>query len=193
MKKFLLIILSLYLSAFNCVLAQDFNTPVPDYNDEVTLSGPDTKYTIATNLLFDAFDVAEVSVPVDFLQDKKSVPIFKLSKNGNYLQKIKIPNAKITEYTNGTYDIRFKDIPHAIFNYDQNGDLQYFVLINNNEKVPFASYHYNADGKIINVEIKPDRYHSYIYNLDGILVKYTIYDKVYRADGKICLRKKSSF
>ncbi len=193
MKKIFLIILSLYLTAFNCVSAQVFEEPVPDATDEVTTSGPDTKYTLATDLLFDSFDVAEITVPVDFIQDKKVVPIYKVSKNGNYLQKIKIPNAKITEYTNGSYDIRFKDIPHTIFNYDKNGDLQYFVLINNNEKIPFTSYHYNTDGKIIRVEIKPQRYHSYIYNLEGILVKYVYYDKVYTVDGKVCLRKKSPF
>ena len=193
MKKLVVLIFSLLF--FGCsVLADDkYNTPIPAADDEVTTSGPDTKYSQATQMRFDAFQDAETDLSFDIPEDRKIVKIYQLSKNETYLQKVKIPNAKIIEYTNGTYDIKFKDSPYMIYNYDKEGVLQEISTKTNKGKVPYFTYHYDATGHIKAVEIKPDYYRSYIYDLNGVLIKYVIDNKTYLPNGKLILRRKSNF
>lgn len=190
MKKFYVILLAIMLLYPAKVFAEDFLTPVPAEEDEVSQSGPDTKYSLVTDLRFDAFQNAEINVPVDFLQSKKILKLYELSPSKTYLKRVKILNAKITEYTNGSFDVRFKDIPDVIFSYNIDGELQSFAKMTNKGKIPFISYHYDTEGTIIALEVKADRYRSYIYGLDGVLEKYRVDDKVYSANGKMILRKK---
>ena len=193
MKKiFLFIIISVFTTLSALAVENNFDTPVPSADDEVTYSGPDTKFTTATQMRYDAFENAETVVVPDFSEDKKFVPIYKLSKNQDYLQRIKIINAKVTEFTNGTYFIKFKDTPFTIFYYNKDGSLNSFAKITNKGKVPFSTYIYDIDGNLSAIEIKPQRYRSYVYDLNGVLLKYSIDDKVYAPNGKMLLRKKSA-
>jgi len=193
MKKFIIILLSaIVVNSTAIVMADEFSVPVPT-EDSVVQSGPDTKYSLVTKLRFDAFQDAELTVPTSFLADKMSVKIYKLSPKKTYLQKVKIPNTKLIEYTNGSYDIKFKDVPDIVFSYDKNGDLQSFAKYTNKGKIPFISYHYDTTGTIIAIEVKADRYRSFEYGLDGVLTKYKIDDKVYSANGKMILRRKNPF
>ena len=191
MKNFWVLIIIAFLSSLSAFALDDFETPVPSYDDEVTSSGPNTKFSLATQMRFDAFQDAETSLNIDIPDDRKIVKIYKLSKNETYLQKVKIPNAKIIEYTNGSYDIKFKDSPFFVFNYNKYGELQGLEKITNKAKIPYFIYHYDTLGNIAEVEIKPDRYRSYIYDLDGVLTKFIIDDKMFSNKGKIIRRKKS--
>lgn len=192
MKKFIVTLLSVFLINSASVMADEFSVPVPT-EDDVIQSGPDTKYSLVTKLRFDAFQDAELTVPTSILADKMSVKIYKLAPKKTYLEKVKIPNAKIIEYTNGSYDIKFKEVSDVIFSYDRNGDLQSFAKYTNNGKIPFITYHYDTTGTIIGIEVKADRYRSFEYGLDGVLTKYKIDDKVYSANGKMLLRRKNPF
>lgn len=193
MKKIFVLIISFLFFACSVNAAQEYNTPIPAEDDEVTSSGPDTKYSLATEMRFNAFDEAEEILDIDIPEERQNVQIYKLSQNENYIQKIKIPNTKLIEYTNGSYDIIYKDTPFVVFRYDKDGVLQSISKITNKGKAPFFVYHYNVDKKIQEIEIQPDRYHSYVYNLDGILTKYIIDKKVYAVNGKMILRRKSNF
>ena len=177
---------------FNGVCAQeDYDAPVPDSSDEVTSSGPDTKLSIATQMRYDAFKNAQINVPVDFPEDKMAVQLYKLSPDGTYMRRVKIKDAKVIEYTNGTFDIKFKDTKDKIFKYDKKGNLIGFSIIENNGKIPFVTYHYDAEGQLSSIEIQPHYYYSYVYDLDGLLSEYKVDNKVYNAAGKLIRRKKS--
>lgn len=193
MKKFLAILFSFLFLNCSAFAVEGFDIPLPEESDDVTTSGPDTKFSTATQMRFDAFQNIEVNSLYFVPEERRFVQIYKLSDNEKYLQKVKIPNAKIIEYTNGSFDIKFKDTPDMIFSYDKDGNLQEFSEITNKAKVPFTTYHYDAEGQINAVEIKPDRYNSYTYDMNGLLMKYTSYDKVYAPNGKLILRRKSSF
>ncbi|MCR5260411.1 MAG: hypothetical protein K6C94_01085 [Candidatus Gastranaerophilales bacterium] len=193
MKKLFLLIFSLFFMSCAAFADGQFDVPLPDAKDEVTTSGPDTKFTLASQMRFDAFENAENQLAIDVPEERKVVPIYRLSQNEKYLEKIKIPNAKIIEYTNGTYDIKFKDTPNVIYNYDKTGNLNEVITQTNKAKVPFASYHYDVLGQIKAIEVKPDFYHSYVYDLEGVLQKYVIYDKVYLPNGKLVLKRKTNF
>ena len=189
MKKVFLISATFFIS-LSSAFAVGFETPIPAEDDDVTLSGPSTKYSLATQMRVDAFQNAEISISFDIPENRKKVQLYKPSKTNDYLQKVKIPNAKVIEYTNGSFDIKFKDSPFVIYTYDKNGDLQEFAKITNKGKIPFTSYHYDVNGQIKNIEIKPQYYRSYIYDLNGLLIKYCIDDKVYSSNGKLLRRKK---
>ncbi len=191
MKKFLMAALILILTATTAFAAEDYLTPIPSEDDEVTSSGPDTKFSVATQMRYDAFQNAEVSVPCDFPEDKKLVKIYKIAPNKDYLQRVKIPNAKVIEYTNNNYDIKYKEIPNKLFCYDKDGNLTEFAIITNNGKIPFTTYFYDLEGQITKIEIKPERYRSYVYGLDGILMQYRVDDKTFGPDKKMLRRKKS--
>lgn len=204
MKKLLVLVFSLILSVTTCVAKNtfdapvpkdsgEFNAPIPAEDDEVTQSGPNTKFTLTTQMRYDAFQNAEVTSSFTVPEDKMNVKIFQLSKTQDYLQKVKIPNAKIIEYTNGSYDIKFKDFADTIFSYDKNGDLIEFSQVTNKGKVPFVLYHYDKESRLINIEIKSERYRSYVYDLNGLLVKIHVDDKVYAPNGKMLFRKKGLF
>lgn len=204
MKKLLVLVFSLILSVttgvakniFDTPVPEDtgeFNAPIPAEDDEVTQSGPNTKLSLATQMRYDAFQNAEVTSSFTVPEDKMNVKIFQPSKTQDYLQKVKISNAKIIEYTNGSYDIKFKDFADMIFSYDKNGDLIEFSKVTNKGKVPFVIYHYDKESQLINIEIKPERYRSYVYDLNGLLVKFHVDDKVYAPNGKMLLRKKGLF
>ncbi len=172
-------------------LDENFSEPVPSPDDEVSSSGPDTKLSLITQMRLTAFQNAKVSLSPDLPEDRKSVKLYKLSSDGTYLRRVKIKDAKVLEYTNGFFDIKYKDTKDKIFNYNKNGDLIGFELIDNNGKVPFTTYHYDADGNISKIEIHPLYYYSYIYNLDGLLCEYKIDNKIYDITGKLIRRKKS--
>lgn len=193
MKKIFVLIISFLFAGCPFAMAAEYETPVPAATDEVTTSGPDTKYTLATEMRFEAFDQAEETLDITIPDDRLVVQLYKLSKNENYLQKVKIPNAKVIEYTNGSFDIKFKDTPEFIYRYDKDGILQSVSKVTNKGKAPFFVYHYNLDNKITEIEIQPDRYRSYVYNLDGVLTKYIIDKKVYAPNGKMLLRRKNNF
>lgn len=193
MKKVLFLTLLSFLLGCSVFAAGQFDVPVPAPDDEVTTSGPDTKFSLVTQMRYDAFENLESQLTVEIPEDRKVVAIFKLSQNEKYVEKIKIPNTKIIEYTNGTYDIKFKDTPYVIYNYDKQGNLQEVIVQTNKAKVPFVSYHYDTYGQIKAVEVKPDFYHSYIYDLNGVLLKYVVYNKVYLPNGKLVLKRKSNF
>lgn len=189
-KLFITVLLFLFSSCF-AVAKEDFVTPIPAQDDEVTTSGPDTKFSLATQMRYDAFQEIEIEVPVDLPEERLSVKLYELSADGTYAKRIKIPNAKVYQYTNDTFEIKYKDIPDKIFKYDKNGELTGFVVILNKGKVPSVSYHYDADGQIEFVEIKPVYYNSYVYGLDGFLVEHKVDNKVYDPQGKLIRRKKT--
>lgn len=191
MQKLLFLILFFILSLPAFSIQEDYMAPVPSPEDEVTTSGPDTKFSMATQMRYEAFKEAEINLPVDFIQDRKTVKLYTLSPDGTYMCRLKIPDAKVSEYTNGTFDIKFKDTADKIFKYDKEGNLIGFAVIKNKGKIPFVTYHYDVEGQILQIEIKPQYFRSYVYNLDGLLAEYRIDDKVYNASGKLIRRKKS--
>lgn len=191
-KLFLLIFTFLFITtAANAV--DDFNAPVPAYDDEVTNSGPNTKISQSTQMRFDAFQEAPEFLDYQIPEDRKVLKLYMLSDNQEYLQKVKIHNAKVIEYTNGSYDIKFKDTPFTVFNYDKDGVLQNVIKITNKAKAPCYAYYYNVNGHIQAIEIRPEKYRAYLYDLEGILTKYLVDDKVYAPNGKLILRRKSCF
>lgn len=191
MKKILTLILSLFIFACSAMASGDYSAPVPSSDDEVTTSGPNTKFSQVTQMRYDAFKDVEVTVDIDIPEERKNIQFYTLSKDGTYLRRVKVPNAKVSEYTNGTFDVVFKDTKDVIFKYNKKGALMGFALIKNDGKIPFVMYHYDNEGKIYQIELKPRYFYSYVYGLDGLLVEYKVDDKTYNNCGKLIKRKKS--
>jgi len=189
MKKILyLIIFFVFTSA---AFADDkFDTPVPDAADEVTTSGPDTKFTELSQLRYKAFEEVFVRITPDIDESKKSVKLYVLSDDGKSIYRAKLPNTKIVQYTNDTYSIKFKNDPEHVYYYNKDGELTSFVHIAKKTKVPYYAYHYSPEGELLQIELKPDRYHSYFYGLDGLLIKYADYDDFYDMSRKLIYRKR---
>lgn len=189
MKKLLYFILFFVLSS-PAFAVEDFAAPIPDAADEVTTSGPDTKFTELTQLRFKAFEEAVINVPPSVDESKKFVKLYVLSDDGKSIHRVKIPNAKIVQYTNGTYSIKYKSDPNILYFYNKDGELTDYVNIPLKGKVPYYAYYYNINGILQQIEVKPDRYHSYFYGLDGMLIKYANYDDFYDMAGKLIYRKR---
>lgn len=185
MRKILLTALFLMLSV-SAVRAADFDVPVPA---EEEMAGPDPKFTTATQMRFDAFQDVVEEVDPSIFNDKRHYDLYVLKEDKNYLVKVKNKDVKVKEYTNGCFDLRYKDIQNTIFCYDKFGDLQYYATVSNNGKVPFVTYYYDVNGVISLIEVQPDRYYSCVYDLRGLLVRYCRDNKWYSSDGKI-IRKK---
>jgi len=189
MKNFLCLILFFAISSA-VFAAENFNTPVPDATDEVTTSGPDTKFTELTQLRYKAFEEAEINITPSVDESKKFVKLYVLSDDGKSIHRTKMRDAKIVQYTNDTYSIRFKNDPDIVYYYNKDGELTDYANIPSKGKVPYYAYYYNIDGVLQQIEIKPDRYHSYFYGLDGLLIKYANYDDYYNGAGKLIYRKR---
>lgn len=185
MKKFLLTALFLMLSVTS-VQAVDFDVPIPE---EEQAAGPEPKFTMSTQMRFDAFQDVVEEVDVALFNDKRHFDLYKLADDKDYLVKVKTKNVKVKEYTNGCFDLQYKDIPDTIFCYDKFGDLQYYATYTNKGKTPFITYYYDVNGVISLIEIQPDRYYSCVYDLQGLLVRYCNNNKWYSPEGKI-IRKK---
>lgn len=169
---------------------EDFSAPVPDANDEVTSSGPNTKFTDLSLLRYKAFENALTQVPPTIEEDKKVFKLYVLSDDEKSIRRARVPNARITQYTNDTYSIKYKNEPDTIYSYNKDGELDTIIQIAEKTKTSYYAYHYDADGKLKQIEVKPDRYHIYIYGLDGLLVKYVNYDDFYDASGKFLYKKR---
>jgi hypothetical protein len=171
------------------VVAVDFDTPVPNEEEEVS-AGPVPKFTTATQMRFDAFQDVVEEVNMNSFSDKMHLDLYSLNDKKNFLVRKKLDNAKIIEYTNGCFDVKFKNIPNTIFCYDKFGDLQYYATYTNSGKVPFTTYYYDKNGIISLIEIKPDRYYSCVYDLYGLLVRYCTNNRWYSPDNNIIRKKK---
>lgn len=190
MKK-LFLLLFLFFNIISTGYAENevFDTPVPSEFDEVTKSGPDTKFSLSTQMRFDSFQDAEINADTSILEGKTNVPLYVPVENKNYLQRVKIKKAKIKEYTNGSYEIRYKDTPNTIFYYNKDGSISSFAIYTD-KKIPYTKYHYNLDGVIQEIEIVPDYYRSYVYGLDGVLLRYSVDGKYYLPNGKMIQKTK---
>lgn len=191
MKKIIIVIFSLFIFTCSAMASGDYSAPVPSADDEVTTSGPNTKFSQVTQMRYDAFKDVEVTVDIDIPEERKNIQFYALSKDGAYLRRVKLQNAKVSEFTNGTFEVVFKNTKDTIFKYNKQGELTGFALIKNDGKIPFVTYHYDNEGKICLIEVKPRYFYSYVYGLDGLLVEYKIDDKTYNNCGQLIKRKKS--
>lgn len=203
MKKIFTTVLFLLVSGSMAIAASDFappvptsdstdySAPIPDADDDVTSSGPNTKFSVVTQMRYDAFQNAQVSVSPDYAKDKKNVKIFVPDLDNHTMKSVKVPNAKVCKYSNGTYSIKFKDTPDSVFYYELSGDLTGFGIITNKSKVPYVVYHYDTDGRITSIEICPERSRSYTYGLDGLLLESRIDDNFYNAKNKLIKKRKT--
>ena len=192
MKKLLYLILFFALSS-PAFAAEDFTAPVPDATDEVTTSGPNTKLTELTQLRYKAFEEALTNKAPAFDESKKNVKLYVLSDDGKAIHRAKLPDTKIVQYTNDTYSIRFKNDPDIVYYYNKDGEMTYYTQIAKKTKIPYYAYYYNPEGVLQQIEVKPDRYHSYFYGLDGLLIKFADYDDYYNMAGKLIYRKRPIF
>lgn len=202
MKKIFAAFLFLLVSTSVAVAADDFAPPVPkdspDYlapvpseDDEVTKSGPNTKFSVVTQMRYDAFQNAQITVSPQYAEDKKNVKIFVADTDNNVMKSVKVPNAKITKYSDGTYSIKFKDTPDSVFFYELSGDLTGFGIITNKGKLPYVIYHYDPEGTITAIEICPERSRSYTYGLDGLIKEYRLDDNFYNSKNKLIKKRKT--
>lgn len=202
MKKIFAAFLFLLVSTSVAVGADDFAPPVPkdspDYlapvpseDDEVTKSGPNTKFSVVTQMRYDAFQNAQITVSPQYAEDKKNVKIFVADTDNNVMKSVKVPNAKITKYSDGTYSIKFKDTPDSVFFYELSGDLTGFGIITNKGKLPYVIYHYDTEGTITAIEICPERSRSYTYGLDGLIKEYRLDDNFYNSKNKLIKKRKT--
>ena len=202
MKKIFAAFLFLFVSTSVAVAADDFAPPVPkdspDYlapvpseDDEVTKSGPNTKFSVVTQMRYDAFQNAQITVSPQYAENKKNVKIFVADTDNNVMKSVKVPNAKITKYSDGTYSIKFKDTPDSVFFYELSGDLMGFGIITNKGKLPYVIYHYDTEGTITAIEICPERSRSYTYGLDGLIKEYRLDDNFYNSKNKLIKKRKT--
>lgn len=202
MKKIFAAFLFLLVSTSVAVAADDFAPPVPkdspDYlapvpseDDEVTKSGPNTKFSVVTQMRYDAFQNAQITVSPQYAENKKNVKIFVADTDNNVMKSVKVPNAKITKYSDGTYSIKFKDTPDSVFFYELSGDLTCFGIITNKGKLPYVIYHYDTEGTITAIEICPERSRSYTYGLDGLIKEYRLDDNFYNSKNKLIKKRKT--
>lgn len=169
----------------------DYLAPVPSEDDEVTKSGPNTKFSVVTQMRYDAFQNAQITVSPQYAEDKKNVKIFVADTDNNVMKSVKVPNAKITKYSDGTYSIKFKDTPDSVFFYELSGDLTGFGIITNKEKLPYVIYHYDTEGTITAIEICPERSRSYTYGPDGLIKEYRLDDNFYNSKNKLIKKRKT--
>ena len=107
------------------------------------------------------------------------------------MKSVKVPNAKITKYSDGTYSIKFKDTPDSVFFYELSGDLTGFGIITNKGKLPYVIYHYDTEGTITAIEICPERSRSYTYGPDGLIKEYRLDDNFYNSKNKLIKKRKT--
>ena len=169
----------------------DYLAPVPSEDDEVTKSGPNTKFSVVTQMRYDAFQNAQITVSPQYAENKKNVKIFVADTDNNVMKSVKVPNAKITKYSDGTYSIKFKDTPDSVFFYELSGDLMGFGIITNKGKLPYVIYHYDTEGTITAIEICPERSRSYTYGLDGLIKEYRLDDNFYNSKNKLIKKRKT--
>lgn len=181
--------LILFLSLSSAVYAADsFSEPVPD-GSEYNFA-QNVKLTDLTQLRFKAFENALTETSPSYDEAKKTQKLYVLSDDEKSVHRVRIPKAKITQYTNDTYSIKYKDEPDIVYRYNKDGELEMVEKVSYRAKNSYYSYHYNTDGFLERIEVKPDRYHAYIYGTDGLLVKYVFYDNAYDVSGKFLYKKR---
>lgn len=148
------------------------------------------KFTETTKLRYDAFGAAVTHVDPAEFADKANIPLYYVDDK-NIIRKNKIKKAKVTEYTNDTYSIKFKTEKDKLYIYDlASSDLKEYVVYSNGGKIPYTGYHYDNKGYLKTIEVKPSRYHSYIYGPDALLKEYFFYDDCYSPSGQRIYSKK---
>jgi len=189
MKKLLSLII-FFITSSAAFSVEGFNVPAPDVSDETAYSTPNIKMTDLTQLRYKAFEDALKNPPPAFDETKKFVKLYVLSDDGKSLHRAKLPDTKIVQYTNDTYSIRYKNDPDIVYYYNKDGELTSLVNLPLKTKAPYYAYYYNTEGVLQQIEVKADRYHSYFYGLDGLLIKYGDYDNFYDVAGKLLYRKR---
>lgn len=187
MKKLfgLILLLSLSSAAYG---AGGFSEPVPDESEYKF--GQNAKMTDLTELRYKAFENAMTETSPSYDEAKKIQKLYVLSDDEKSIHRVRIPQARITQYTNDTYSIKYKNEPDIVYCYNKDGELETVEKVSYRAKNSYYSYHYNTDGILKQIEVKPDRYHSYIYGLNGLLEKFVNYDDVYDISGKFLYKKR---
>lgn len=188
MKKLFGLILLFTLSSAASYAVEDFFTPVPDESE--FKSEQNVKLTDLTQLRYRAFENALTETSPSYDEARKIQKLYVLSDDEKSLHRVRIPKAKITQYTNDTYTVKYKNEPDIVYCYNKDGELETVEKVSYRAKNSYYSYHYNTDGMLEQIEVKTDRYHAYIYGLNGLLVKYVFYDSAFDVSGKFLYKKR---
>ena len=147
-------------------------------------------YTVET-ARNEAFDGIEYQISMEPYKKYFKDPNYGKNKKAMANGQEDLSDRWIGYFSNGTYNIVYKNDRYTEYTYDSTGKLE-LIYIRTSFNFPAKSYTYDLAGKLNGVSFYTrvnDKVHIFTYNADGSFDSHYINGKFYDKDGKLILER----